>query len=124
MVAIAVTILTMHTLTLACWGGFRLLASKIHVPIGYCFEARFDIVPADDKALKTWIQSQPGILSRTVRVGRFDPDKKLLVVDFTQVRNMTWEPPLPDLDAECRIFGYTRSDGPFRLCTDPSRDFH
>src|SRR6266702_7532973 len=81
---------------LASAGAYCLLARKLQIPYGYCLEARFEGFPANDKALKAWIQGQPGILPHSVCVGRFEPDKKTLAVCFTQVQNIALEPPVPD----------------------------
>jgi len=90
---------------------------------GYCLEAKFESLPPNDKALKKWLQDQPGIVPRLVAIGRFDPDKKLLCVTFVQVRNLAGRAPIPDVDAACERLGYLKPNGPFRDCIDRNKSF-
>ncbi len=102
---------------------YHVFTHTVHASMGYCLEARFETLPPDDEPLKAWLRAQPGIVPHTVAVGRFDPDEKLLVVMFTQVRNLANEPPLPDLDAACQRLGYGQPDGRFRDSEDRERVF-
>jgi hypothetical protein len=118
-----VAVIIVLVVILACGGVYHLVTHNVHASLGYCLEARFKAFPENDKAIKAWILSQPDIVSNTVCVGRFDDDKRLLAVCFTQVQNMAGEPPIPDLDAACKRLGYTNPDGPFRDSADRGRMF-
>src|SRR5947209_7787355 len=108
---------------LLCARLYSWIARNVHASFIHAREARFDALPTDDKALKAWLQAQPGVVSHTVHVGRDGADKKLVAVIFVQVRNMAGEPPVPDLDAACARLGYTGPDEPFRP-SDQSRVVH
>jgi hypothetical protein len=118
-VAVAVVLVIL----LAGGGIHHLVTHNVHATLGYCLEARFGALPENDKALKAWIQAQSGIVASTVSVGRFDDDKRLLVVSFNQVQSMASEPPVPNLAAACERFGYTHPGGTFRDSVDRSRTF-
>jgi hypothetical protein len=108
---------------LACAGAYHWFTHAVEVPFGFELEARFETFPADDEPLKEWLRRQWGVIPHLVAVGRFGDDKKLLVVTFSQVRNLAGEPPLPDLDAVCKELGYRNPDGRFRDSVDRERSF-
>jgi hypothetical protein len=108
-------------IALACGGLGLLYAHLVRVPFSYQVEARFETLPDDDKALKSWIKEQPGVVPHTVWIGRFGPDKKLLSIMFIQVRNGAGKPPFPNLGAVCKELGYASPDGPLRDATDRGR---
>lgn len=85
------------------WEWFR---RSVHVSLSYCVEARFATAPADDRELRQWLESQPGVVRGKVLIGREGPDKQVLRVMFTRTRNLAGEPPCPDLAAGCRALGY------------------
>ncbi len=103
--------------TYAIW---TVICRNVYASLGYVVEARFEEMPADDKSLKKWLQSQPGVIARLVHIGRFE-EGKLLYVSFTMSRNLAGQPPFPDLDGQVTRLGYTGSDGPFRDSADRSR---
>jgi hypothetical protein len=77
----------------------------LHASLGYTVESQFAQLPPNDSQLTAWIQSQPGILARTVHVERVGSDGKTIRVFFLQSRNLAGEPPLPDLDTACNRVG-------------------
>jgi hypothetical protein len=108
---------------LSCGGAYYWFTHAVHASLIYELEARFETLPPDDKALKAWIQTQPGVVSHTVSTSRFDPDRKLIAVMFVQVRNLAGDPPIPDLNAACARFGYASPGGPFRDAKSRDRVF-
>jgi hypothetical protein len=105
------------------WGAYYWFIHSVHASLGYCLEAKFESFPPNDRELKKWLQAQPGIVPHHVAIGRFDRDKKLLCIAFTQVRNLAGKPPIPDVDAACERLGYVKPDGPFRDCIDQEKSF-
>jgi len=96
------------------------LRSTLNKSSIYSVEARFEQMPASDRALITWLRAQPGVIAHTVGVERRD-DGALLQVTFLQVRSLAGEPPFPDLDRRVGSFGYAKPDGPFRDSVDRHR---
>jgi hypothetical protein len=93
---------------------------NVHASLVYVVEARFEKMPPNDKTLIEWLRAQPGVVSHTVAVGRFE-DGKLLYISFIQSRSLAGQPPFPDLNGNIGRLGYTESDGPFRDAADRSR---
>jgi hypothetical protein len=106
---------------LACVGALQLVRHNVRVSYSYCLEARFNTLPADDKALKAWVLAQPGVVASTVHLGRAVDDKNLLVIGFMQVQTIALVPPIPDFDTACKQFGYANQDAPFRDSEDRNR---
>jgi hypothetical protein len=99
---------------------WAVVCHNVHASFVYVVEARFEKMPPDDKALIEWLRSQPGIVSHTVAIGRFE-DGKLLYILFIQSRSLSGRPPFPDLNGNVGRLGYMESDGPFRDAEDRSR---
>jgi hypothetical protein len=106
--------MTFVILLLLCGGAGYWFTHAFKTSWAYEFEARFEALPPNDKALKAWIQEQPGVVRNCVHIGRFDQDKKRLAVLFIQVRNLAGSPSIPDLDAACKNLKYVNPDAPFR----------
>jgi hypothetical protein len=102
------------------YAGWAVFCHNVHASLGYVVEARFEKMPANDKALVEWLRSQPGVIPHHVAIGRFE-NGKLLYVSFTMSRNLAGQPPFPDLNGEVSGLGYTGSDGPFRDSADRTR---
>jgi hypothetical protein len=85
----------------------------VYPSFGYSVEARFDVMPPNDKALIDWLKSQPGVVGG-MGVNRFEEDQKLLQIIFTMSQNFAGEPPFPNLDGIVPTLGYSGADGPFR----------
>ncbi len=98
--------------------GYYWLNHLIQIPYGYTVQADFDTLPPDDRALKSWLLVQPGIVAHTVHFGRVGPDRKIVRIMFTQVRNQAGDPPFPDFDKACRELGYTGGSSRFRHCVE------
>jgi hypothetical protein len=84
---------------------------SLKVPYAFSVETKFGLMPADDKALISWLQSQPGIIPKHVWVERRG---KTLQVNFSQERDSWGAPPIPDLDSKCKELGYLAPTGLFR----------
>jgi hypothetical protein len=100
-------------LVLLCAGIWLVFAHTVHVDRGYRLETRFKTLPPDDKALKAWLNAQPGVVPERVAVSRFDTDKKRVAVLFIHVHNMAGQPPIPNLNEACAALGYRDPEGPF-----------
>lgn len=54
-------------------GGWQCLCRNAYVSVGYCVEARFASLPADDRPLCDWLKAQPGVIPHPVSVCREGP---------------------------------------------------
>jgi hypothetical protein len=79
------------------------LRYTIKASCGYDVQANYDAMPADDKALETWIKTQPGVVEHTVLVQR---DGHQLVAYFIMAQDLSGRPTFPDLDQACATLGY------------------
>ena len=107
-------------LSLALMAGAHWLRENAFASIGFCVEAHFATLPADDRHLIDWLKTEPGVVAHTVHVKRFGVDRKSLRVIFIQSRNVIKQDrPFPNLDAQCAQLGYLGPDVTFRDCAAP-----
>jgi hypothetical protein len=95
---------------------YELFLSNVGARFGCNLMADFQIMPADDNELMTWLRVQPGVVSDSVHVFR---KGQSLVVVFLMDRNLKGQPGVPYLDGECKLLGYVGPDGTFRECPLP-----
>ena len=100
-------------------GGVQVIRKTLHASLGYTVESQFASLPANDTALIKWLQSQPGIVSSTVSVERVGGGGTVLRVFFIQSRDLTSDPPFPDLDGACSRLGYSSPVYKFRDSSVP-----
>jgi hypothetical protein len=113
-------LVVMTILSLALMAGAHWLRENAFASIGFCVEARFETLPADDQRLIDWLKTEPGIVAHSVTVERIGDDKKSLRVHFIQSRNVIKQDrPFPNFDAQCVKLGYLGPDGTFRDCAAP-----
>jgi hypothetical protein len=87
-------------------------ASRIRASYFYELAADFESMPIDDLEFTSWLRGQPGVVARTVAVGR--SGRTEIVVRFVQSSSLLGHPRLPNLNARCREMGYAGVDSDFR----------
>jgi hypothetical protein len=78
-----------------------LLLSQVKICVGYGIRAGFTQFPRDDEALETWLAAQPGV----VRVASCR-DNGAIRVYWIMVRDVSGNPPAPDVRQAFERFGY------------------
>lgn len=96
-------------------GACRAAALSIPFDVGCSFENRFSQLPADDAALRSWLEAQPGIYRVFVLRRDQEAERHRLEVSYG-ISSNGWRYPhdLPDLDSKCRELGYSGNDTPFQ----------
>ena len=69
----------------------------------YSLVAHYARMPIDDKPLEDWIKEQPGIVARTVHIGRKGDELRAI---FIISQSMFGSPPTPNLESACERLGY------------------
>lgn len=77
-----------------------------------CMVSECERIPRTDEGLSLWLEQQPGVVAKSVRVFR---KGRHLYVTFFFDRSFDGRPEFPDIDTKCRSLGYV--SGPFRPCT-------
>jgi hypothetical protein len=91
-------------LLIAVFAAWYFCFHLIQVGHQYLKHTSYKKMPADDKALETWLKAQPGVLTHTVVIKRMPSD---IVVGVMMEQNLAGEPPLPDLSKACEQLGYS-----------------
>jgi hypothetical protein len=74
---------------------------QVKVSVGYAVRAEFTQLPADDKALESWLAAQPGVVKVTT-----NRDPGAIRVYWVMVQDVWKNPPVPDLRQVFEEFGY------------------
>lgn len=91
-------------LLITAFAAWYLCFHVIRVAHHYRMHANYRHMPADDKALETWLKAQPGVVTHTVVIKRRPNDiAAWVMVD----QHLSGEPPLPDLSNACEQLGYS-----------------
>ena len=80
---------------------FRIIAPMIRPSLVYAESAEFEQLPADDVALQTWLDQQPGVV-RVIIVR----NQKSIEVTWIMSQDILGQPPIPELKEQFERFGY------------------
>ena len=86
-----------------CGSGCWLYLKWVHISWGCGVRVQFADLPADDKEIESWLRAQPGVVDRTVFVGR---EGNVVQVLCIHVRDGLGNPPKPDILGAFERFGY------------------